>query len=71
MSKAEILEEIAKLTPAERDEVRHKLDELDEGALTPEEWALIDTRITEHDSNPKSAIPWDEFKTLLDQKFGR
>jgi putative addiction module component (TIGR02574 family) len=71
MSKAEILEEIAKLTPAERDEIRRKLDEIDEDALTAEEWALIDKRIEEHDSNPESAIPWDEFKARLDQKFGR
>jgi putative addiction module component (TIGR02574 family) len=71
MSKAEILEEIAKLTPAERDEIRKKLDELDEETLTPEEWALIDKRIAEHDSNPESAIAWDEFNARLDQKFGR
>ena len=71
MSKAEIFEEIAKLTPAERDEIRHKLDELDENTLTPEEWALVDKRIAEHESDPESAIPWDEFKARLDQKFGR
>jgi putative addiction module component (TIGR02574 family) len=71
MSKAEILEQIAKLTPAERDEIRRKLDEIDEDALTAEEWELIDKRIAEHDANPESAIPWDEFKARLDQKFGR
>ena len=32
MSKAEILAEIGKLTPEERDEVRRKLDEFDEDA---------------------------------------
>ena len=31
MSKAEILEEISKLTPEEREEIRLKLDELDAG----------------------------------------
>jgi putative addiction module component (TIGR02574 family) len=71
MSKAEILEEITKLTPAERDEIRHKLDDLDEEVLTPEEWAVIDNRIAEHDSNPESALHWNEFKARLDQKFGR
>jgi hypothetical protein len=71
MSKAEILEEIAKLTQVERDELRQKLDDLDEGTLTPEEWALVDNRIAEHDSNRESAIKWDEFKAWLDQKFGR
>ena len=33
MSKAEILEWIAKLTPEERDEVRRKLDEFDDEDL--------------------------------------
>jgi len=32
MSKAEILDEIAKLAPEERDEIRRKLDELDNDA---------------------------------------
>ncbi len=32
MSKAEILEELRKLTVAERDEIRRKLDELDDDA---------------------------------------
>jgi hypothetical protein len=71
MSKAEILEQIAKLTQVERDEIRQKLDELEEDLLTPEEWALIDKRIAEHDPNAQSAIQWDEFKARLDQKFGR
>jgi hypothetical protein len=71
MSKAEILEQIAKLTQVERDQIRQKLDELGEDALTPEEWALIDKRIAEHNSNPASAIKWNEFKARLDQKFGR
>ena len=71
MSKTEVLEEITKLTPAERVEIRHKLDELDQDTLTPEEWELIDNRIAEQDSNPESAIPWDAFKARLDQKFGR
>ena len=70
MSKAEILEQITKLTQVERDEIRQRLDELEEDALTPEEWALIDKRIAEHESDPESAIKWDEFKTRLDQKFG-
>jgi putative addiction module component (TIGR02574 family) len=70
MSKAGILEQIAKLTPVERDEIRQRLDELEEDALTPEESALIDKRIAEHDSNPESAIKWNEFKAQLDQKFG-
>jgi putative addiction module component (TIGR02574 family) len=70
MSKAEILEEIPSLTPEERDEIRRKLDELDD-SLTPEEWALIDKRIAEHEADPQSAIPWEKFKADLDEKFGQ
>jgi putative addiction module component (TIGR02574 family) len=70
MSKAEILEEIPSLTPEERDEIRQKLDELDD-SLTAEELALVDKRIAEHEANPQSAIPWEKFKAGLEEKFGR
>ena len=60
-----------KLTPAERDEIRHRLDEVDNDTLSPKEWALIDKRIAEHQTHPESAIRWEEFKAPLEQKFGR
>ena len=69
MSKAEILAEIPKLTPAEREEIRARLDELDD-SLTPEELALIDQRIAEHEADPQSAIPWEKAKAHLEEKFG-
>ena len=70
MSKTEILDEIPSLTPEERDEIRRKLDELDD-SLTAEEWALVDKRVAEHEADPQSAIPWEKFKADLDEKFGR
>ena len=51
MSKTEILTELPKLTPEERQEVRELLAEidgtdwLDDGELTDEEKALIDARL--------------------------
>jgi putative addiction module component (TIGR02574 family) len=69
VSKAEILEAIPKLTPEERDEIRLKLDELDD-QLTGQELALIDARIAEHEANPQSAIPWEDFKKDLESKYG-
>ena len=70
MSKVEIIDEIPKLTPEERDEIRQKLDEFDDELLTAEEMALIDARICEHEANPRSAIPWEEFKARLGEKYG-
>jgi putative addiction module component (TIGR02574 family) len=69
MSKAEILDEISKLTPEERAEVRARLDELDD-SLTPEEWAVIDQRMAAHEADPRSAIPWEEFKGRLEKQYG-
>jgi putative addiction module component (TIGR02574 family) len=69
MSKAEILEEIPKLTPEERDEIRQKLDEYDE--LSAEDLALIDARIEEHRQDPSSAISIDELKSRLRAQFPR
>jgi hypothetical protein len=69
MSKAEILEELPKLTPAEQDEIRHRLDELDDDTLSPEEWALIDKRIAEHEAHPESAITWRNSKHGLSRNL--
>ena len=71
MSKTEILTELPKLTPEERQEVRELLAEidgtdwLDDGELTDEEKALIDTRLDECESNPSSFVPWDEAKARI------
>jgi putative addiction module component (TIGR02574 family) len=68
MSKAQILEAIPKLTPEEREEIRQKLDEFDD-ELSAEDLALIDARIAEHEADPHSAIPLEEFKARLKSKY--
>jgi putative addiction module component (TIGR02574 family) len=45
------------------------LDEDD--PLTDDEKQLIDARLAEHEANPQSAIPFEEFKARLKEKFGR
>lgn len=73
MSKLEILEELPKLSAEDRFEIRLKIAELDddpwledqEVVLTPEQIALLDERIAEHERDPASAIPWSEFKQDL------
>ena len=77
MSKAEILAEIPKLTPEEREEIYLKIVELDsdewldtDDPLTDEQKALIETRIEAHEKNPQSAIPWEEFNARLKRRLG-
>ncbi|MEO8353996.1 MAG: hypothetical protein ABI680_19890 [Chthoniobacteraceae bacterium] len=70
MSKSGILEEIPKLTPEDREEIHRKLDELDD-SLTPEEWALLDTRMEAHRRDPSSAIPIEAMKAGLRARFAR
>ena len=77
MSKAEILAEIPKLTPQEREEIYLKLAELDDknwmdadDPLTDADKALIESRIEAHEKNPQTAIPWEEFDARLKQRLG-
>ena len=77
MSKAEILEELPKLTPAERAEIvaaARKLDEaewLDDGELTDEEKRLIKERLDACEQDPTAWIPWEEAKARLKAEFKR
>jgi putative addiction module component (TIGR02574 family) len=71
MSKTEILTELPKLTPEERQEVRERLAEidgtdwLDDGQLTDDEKSLLDSRLDECERNPSSFIPWDDAKARI------
>lgn len=71
MSKTEILAELPKLTPEERQEVRELLaqidrtDWLDDGELMDQEKSLINARIDECERNPHSFIPWNEAKARI------
>ena len=77
MSKADILRELPKLTPEERQEVRVRLAELDQdhwldaGLLTDSEKALIEERFRELEANPDASIPWEEAKARLLAPFQR
>jgi putative addiction module component (TIGR02574 family) len=71
MSFAEVLEELPKLTPEEREAVIQRALELDETPFTPEEEALIEKRMAEHRANPDSAIPADEMFARLRAKFSK
>lgn len=74
MSKAEILQELPKLKPEERREVRAKLNELDgvadetwidDGELTEKEKKMLDARLAEYEKNPNEGSSWEEVEARL------
>jgi putative addiction module component (TIGR02574 family) len=72
MSKAEIVEELAKLTPAERDEIRLKLAELDgndwldeDDPLTNGEKALLSARLAAYEQDPDVGSSWGEMEARI------
>lgn len=78
MSKAEILEELPKLTKTERDEIRLKLAEIDgEGwfdtdePLTAEEKALLDSRIAAYLKDPEAGSSWEEVEGRIRARLTR
>jgi putative addiction module component (TIGR02574 family) len=72
-----LLQELLKLTPAERIELAQDLwDSIpassdDLPPLTPEQTAEIDRRLAEHDHDPSRAIPWDVVRARLRDRYDR
>lgn len=78
MSKTEILEQLAKLTPEERFEIRVKIAELDgdrwlddDDPLTDEQKTLLDARLAEMERHPEKSIPWKEAKRKLEARLAK
>ena len=71
MSKAELLQEVAKLSPKERDEVWEALCSLEEthllqsSAISESEKAILDAEMREYQSDPHPGTPWTEVKARL------
>jgi putative addiction module component (TIGR02574 family) len=72
VSKADILAELPKLTPAERQEVRLKLARLDGGEwldaddpLTDAEKALLDARLAAYEKDPDAGSSWEEVEARI------
>ena len=72
MSKADILAELPKLTPAERQEVRLKLARLDGeewldagDPLTDAEKALLDARLAAYEKDPDAGSSWEEVEARI------
>ena len=77
MSKAEILEQLPKLTPEEREEIRMKLAELnreewmDDGELSAEEKRLLDQRLADYEKNPDAGSSWEEVEARIRTRLGK
>lgn len=75
MSKAQIIDELPKLSPNERREILHRIHEIDHDGwlaedLLPEEIVLIEQRLADHQKDPDSAVPWAEADARLAKRFG-
>jgi putative addiction module component (TIGR02574 family) len=73
MSKTEILDELPKLTPDERFEIRVKLAELDgdrwlddDDPLTDEQKLLLDARLANMEEDPNASMPQDEARQRIE-----
>jgi putative addiction module component (TIGR02574 family) len=66
------LDDLLKLPPGERADLALALweslsdaDRADEVALSPEQEAELDRRLTEHTADPASAVPWEQVRRKL------
>ncbi len=78
MSKAEILQELPKLKPDERQEVLERLWQMNEDDLlgrgaTPsaEEKALLDRELSDYESNPNAGASWSDVEARLRARVGQ
>jgi putative addiction module component (TIGR02574 family) len=65
MSVREIINELPKLTEAERREVFGKLIELEDLPLSEADDHLVESRLAAHRAGPNSSIPLEEMKRRL------
>jgi hypothetical protein len=71
MSTTEILDQLPRLTPAEREAVRTRLDDIDAAApLTPEEKRLIGERVAAYRQNPGASVAWAVAEADIRKQLG-
>jgi len=75
MSKAEIIEELPKLSPEDRAEIQARLDELagdgwlDGGELTDADKTALDRALAEYKKNPEAGSSWQEVEARIGAKL--
>jgi len=67
----EVLDELPALSVAERQMLVQRALELDEAGLSEAEAALVEQRLAEHQKDPDSAVPLEEMKTRLRDRFSK
>jgi hypothetical protein len=71
MSTTEILDQLPRLTPAEREEVRARLDDIDAASpLTSEEKQLISERVAAYRQNPGAGVTWAVAEADIRKQLG-
>ena len=80
MSKADILAELPRLTPAELTEIQSRIEDLatygpdgwrTDCELTDAEKLLIEARLDDMERHPEKSIPWAEAEARLKARFGQ
>ena len=80
MSKADILAELPRLTPAELTEIQSRIEDLatygpdgwrTDGDLAAAEKRLIEARLDDLEQHPEKSIPWAEAEARLTARFGK
>lgn len=69
MSFNEVLAELPALSVSERHLLIRRALELDEAGLSIEDEALVEQRMTDHRTNPETAVPLEEMKARLRKRF--
>jgi hypothetical protein len=71
MSTTEILAQLPRLSPEERDLVRSRLDDIDSSApLTPAEKQLVDQRVAAYRQNPDAGVSWAVAEAEIRKQIG-
>ena len=71
MSATDILSQLPRLTPAERDAVRSRLDAIDSSApLSSEEKRLIAERVAAYRQHPGATVSWAVAESDIRKKLG-
>lgn len=65
MSATEIINELPRLTEAERRAVFDRLLQLEDRPLSEADEALVEGRLAEHHADPHSSVPLEEMKRRL------